>query len=90
MRLAGFSDISNTCTVLNLVGTNAIIFFGKTHEGLDYLDIDNINTYKQCVPAASTNVRSQKNKPSCIIRTFCLTFEIDVTALTDCYGHICY
>ena len=37
MRLAGYSDISNTCTVLNLVGTNAIIFFGKTHEGLDYL-----------------------------------------------------
>ena len=61
--------------------------------GLLGVDIDNINTYKQCVPAASTNVRSQKNKPSCIIRTFCLTLEIeilDVTVLTDCYEHISY
>ena len=37
MRLVGFSDISTTCIVLKLVGTNAIIFFGRAHERLDYL-----------------------------------------------------
>ena len=63
MRLVGFSDISNTCTVWKIVGTNAIIFFGRDHEGLDYLSwilTISCNTYKQCVPAASTNIRSQQ------------------------------